>query len=408
MALPYVSSEVVAYDPLIELIRSMKLCDLRTNYTTICRQRLCSSFQSPRESFNRWLMERRSTYAVHLDPLLPSPCWSEEDKKCIETAWSEDGACTGVESIPMEHMISQSLYTELLEEFPCRLPYSSNLRDHQRSVKTYAEAVSRQTVEVGLEEEAAKNFSAIIEWCRAMEGSEEVVMPLGICTETEDIPRKKYAGRADAETARDTSAAALADEAYQIRVFCRPLNEYYWKTRVLDCCYKIQSCSYSAAKFISDCTRQIEAINSRGLAHYSVGCKPMTTFAIFAITHSPNGACSDDWDDIIRKHPFLSVDLFRSKFRIQRVRLEQLWDRYEHGLQISREDLWRSLIGPKLDGVDEAVLQKFKTNVFCLLVRYSAFYGSGLEGRGLQVCCSQCKSLSNAKRSKRRVDCPGV
>jgi len=74
------------------------------------------AIESPAESFNRWLLERKVVDRVPVDPLLPASC-------------------------PME--LSASMYREIINDIPLRLVKPKYQADARRQLVKYAEAARR-------------------------------------------------------------------------------------------------------------------------------------------------------------------------------------------------------------------------------------------------------------------------
>lgn len=96
--------------PEIEAMRAAYVVKLIKTYEDLCMRR--ESIRSPRESFHRWLMERR-IIDRGLDPLLPSQCLPE---------------------------ISPSMYREIMNDIPLKIIKPKFTGDARKQLSKYAEA----------------------------------------------------------------------------------------------------------------------------------------------------------------------------------------------------------------------------------------------------------------------------
>ncbi|MEQ2252552.1 mRNA (2'-O-methyladenosine-N(6)-)-methyltransferase [Ilyodon furcidens] len=99
--------------PEIELQRAQLVTKLRQHYHELCHQR--EGIDPPRESFNRWLLERK-VIDKGVDPLLPSEC---------------------------EPAVSPSMFREVMNDIPIRLSRIKNKKEAQKLLFKYAEAAKR-------------------------------------------------------------------------------------------------------------------------------------------------------------------------------------------------------------------------------------------------------------------------
>jgi phosphorylated CTD-interacting factor 1 len=96
--------------PDIELMRFRSTVTLRKKYEDLCRSKV--GVEEPKESFNRWLLERK-VLSISGDPLLPAL------------------------SLPK---ISQSMHREIIADVPVKLKRARNPADARKNLLTYAEA----------------------------------------------------------------------------------------------------------------------------------------------------------------------------------------------------------------------------------------------------------------------------
>lgn len=99
--------------PDIEILRLNYLMKLRSQYQEMCHTR--ENIDAPRESFNRWLIERK-TIDKGADPVLPSNCVPE---------------------------ISRSLYNEIITDIPIRLTRPKFGAEARKQLSRYAEAAKK-------------------------------------------------------------------------------------------------------------------------------------------------------------------------------------------------------------------------------------------------------------------------
>ncbi|XP_075384793.1 mRNA (2'-O-methyladenosine-N(6)-)-methyltransferase isoform X1 [Tenrec ecaudatus] len=106
-------SEVLPPHPEVELLRSQLILKLRQHYRELCQQR--EGIEPPRESFNRWMLERK-VVDKGSDPLLPSDC---------------------------EPVVSPSMFREIMNDIPIRLSRIKFREEAKRLLFKYAEAARR-------------------------------------------------------------------------------------------------------------------------------------------------------------------------------------------------------------------------------------------------------------------------
>nr|XP_060627566.1 mRNA (2'-O-methyladenosine-N(6)-)-methyltransferase [Anolis sagrei ordinatus] len=106
-------SDVLCPHPEVELLRSQLMLKLRTHYRELCQQR--EGIDPPRESFNRWMLERK-VVDKGSDPLLPSSC---------------------------EPVVSPSMFREIMNDIPIRLSRIKFREEAKRLLFKYAEAAKR-------------------------------------------------------------------------------------------------------------------------------------------------------------------------------------------------------------------------------------------------------------------------
>ncbi|XP_014672513.1 PREDICTED: phosphorylated CTD-interacting factor 1-like [Priapulus caudatus] len=99
--------------PEVEQLRARLVAKLRHQYQELCHSR--EGVDAPKESFNRWLLERK-VQSNGKDPLLPSGCPSE---------------------------VSVSMYREIMNDIPIRLTKPKFSGDARKQLARYAEAAKK-------------------------------------------------------------------------------------------------------------------------------------------------------------------------------------------------------------------------------------------------------------------------
>ncbi|KAJ8260459.1 hypothetical protein GJAV_G00182420 [Gymnothorax javanicus] len=99
--------------PEIELLRAQLTAKLRQHYHELCSQR--EGIEPPRESFNRWMLERK-VVDKGSDPLLPSDC---------------------------DPVISPSMFREVMNDIPIRLSRIKYKEEARKLLFKYAEAAKK-------------------------------------------------------------------------------------------------------------------------------------------------------------------------------------------------------------------------------------------------------------------------
>ncbi|XP_015271989.1 PREDICTED: phosphorylated CTD-interacting factor 1 [Gekko japonicus] len=106
-------SEVLPPHPEVELLRSQLMLKLRQHYQELCQQR--EGIDPPRESFNRWMLERK-VVDKGTDPLLPSDC---------------------------DPVVSPSMFREIMNDIPIRLSRIKFREEAKKLLFKYADAAKR-------------------------------------------------------------------------------------------------------------------------------------------------------------------------------------------------------------------------------------------------------------------------
>lgn len=116
--------------PDVENLRSTLTARLRTNYHEMCHSR--EGIECPKESFIRWLMERKVVDKGQ-DPLLPSVCHPE---------------------------VSQCMYREIMNDIPIKLVRPKFAGDARKQLSKYAEAAKKMIESRNASPESRK----IVKW----------------------------------------------------------------------------------------------------------------------------------------------------------------------------------------------------------------------------------------------------
>ncbi|XP_025833905.1 phosphorylated CTD-interacting factor 1 [Agrilus planipennis] len=131
--------------PEIEAFRCSLLTKLRQCYQELCHSR--EGIDAPKDSFNRWLMERKVIDTGN-DPLLPSSCYPE---------------------------ISLSMYKEIMNDIPIKLVRPKFTGDARKQLSRYAEAAKKIMESRNAEAESRKvvkwNVDETFQWLRRTVGA---------------------------------------------------------------------------------------------------------------------------------------------------------------------------------------------------------------------------------------------
>ncbi|KAJ3654671.1 hypothetical protein Zmor_013845 [Zophobas morio] len=131
--------------PEVEAYRCSLLAKLRQCYQELCHSR--ESIDAPKDSFNRWMMERKVIDSGY-DPLLPSNCYPE---------------------------ISLSMYKEIMNDIPIKLVRPKFTGDARKQLSRYAEAAKKIMESRNAEAESRKvvkwNVDETFQWLRKTVGA---------------------------------------------------------------------------------------------------------------------------------------------------------------------------------------------------------------------------------------------
>ncbi|XP_043255832.1 mRNA (2'-O-methyladenosine-N(6)-)-methyltransferase [Colletes gigas] len=131
--------------PEAEALRCGLLSKLRQCYQELCHTR--ESIDAPKDSFNRWLMERK-VIDCGSDPLLPSQCFPE---------------------------ISMSMYREIMNDIPIKLVRPKFTGDARKQLSRYAEAAKKMIESRAASSESRKvvkwNAEDTFQWLRRTVGA---------------------------------------------------------------------------------------------------------------------------------------------------------------------------------------------------------------------------------------------
>lgn len=131
--------------PDIETYRCSLAAKLRQCYQELCHSR--EAIDAPKDSFNRWLMERK-VIDTGSDPLLPSNCFPE---------------------------ISMSMYREIMNDIPIKLVRPKFTGDARKQLSRYAEAAKKMIESRNATPESRKvvkwNVEETFQWLRRTVGA---------------------------------------------------------------------------------------------------------------------------------------------------------------------------------------------------------------------------------------------
>ncbi|XP_068212202.1 mRNA (2'-O-methyladenosine-N(6)-)-methyltransferase isoform X1 [Palaemon carinicauda] len=117
--------------PSVEVLRGQLVSKLRSGYQEMCQAR--QGIDAPRDSFGRWLMERK-VVDQGWDPLLPSQCFPE---------------------------VSQSMYREIMNDIPIKLQRPKFTGESRKQLSKYAEAAKRM---IETSRNASQESRKIVKW----------------------------------------------------------------------------------------------------------------------------------------------------------------------------------------------------------------------------------------------------
>ncbi|XP_074113087.1 phosphorylated CTD-interacting factor 1 [Cotesia typhae] len=138
-------SNLLHVHPDAEALRCSLLSKLRQCYQELCHTR--ESIDAPKDSFNRWLMERK-VIDCGSDPLLPSQCFPE---------------------------ISMSMYREIMNDIPIKIVRPKFTGDARKQLSRYAEAAKKMIESRSASSESRKvvkwNAEDTFQWLRRTVGA---------------------------------------------------------------------------------------------------------------------------------------------------------------------------------------------------------------------------------------------
>ncbi|KAK0081013.1 hypothetical protein PV325_012942 [Microctonus aethiopoides] len=138
-------SNLLHIHPDAEALRCSLLSKLRICYQELCHTR--ESIDDPKDSFNRWLMERK-VIDCGSDPLLPSQCFPE---------------------------ISMSMYREIMNDIPIKIVRPKFTGDARKQLSRYAEAAKKMIESRSASSESRKvvkwNAEDTFQWLRRTVGA---------------------------------------------------------------------------------------------------------------------------------------------------------------------------------------------------------------------------------------------
>lgn len=138
-------SSLAHVHPDAEMLRCSLLAKLRQCYQELCHTR--ESIDAPKDSFNRWLMERK-VIDCGSDPLLPSQCFPE---------------------------ISLSMYREIMNDIPIKIVRPKFTGDARKQLSRYAEAAKKMIESRSASSESRKvvkwNAEDTFQWLRRTVGA---------------------------------------------------------------------------------------------------------------------------------------------------------------------------------------------------------------------------------------------
>ncbi|KAL7990152.1 hypothetical protein Chor_010506 [Crotalus horridus] len=323
-------SEVLPPHPEVELLRSQLMLKLRQHYRELCQQR--EGIDPPRESFNRWMLERK-VVDKGSDPLLPSSC---------------------------EPIVSPSMFREIMNDIPIRLSRIKFREEAKRLLFKYAEAAKRLI-------ESSKNHH------------ETPIGYLGSCCFKEYL--------------RDIFARWL-DRLEHLRKQCGPHVSAAAKDSVEGICSKIYHISLEYVKRIREkhlaLLKEHNISGSCSSVPVGVGSLSGRGCRILG-TNFPSSPAEveppDVQDRLVYCYPLrLTVPSPALPSMEMHVENSLVCVRYKgEVVKVSRSYFSKLWLLYRYSCIDDASFEHFLPRVWCLLRRYQMMFGIGLhEGTGLQ------------------------
>uniref|UniRef100_A0A8C2JDD2 mRNA (2'-O-methyladenosine-N(6)-)-methyltransferase n=1 Tax=Cyprinus carpio TaxID=7962 RepID=A0A8C2JDD2_CYPCA len=306
--------------PEIELQRAQLTTKLRQHYHELCSQR--EGIEPPRESFNRWLLERK-VVDKGLDPLLPSEC---------------------------DPVISPSMFREIMNDIPIRLSRIKYKEEARKLLFKYAEAAKKMIDSRNATPDSRKvvkwNVEDTMNWLRRdHSASKEDYMD-----RLEHL--RKQCGPHVASVAKD-SVEGICSKIYHISA------EYVRRMRQAHLTL-LKECNISVGQNLSDLffLFKVDGTESTEVQDRLVYCYPVR----LSIPSPPQPR--------VELHFENDVACLRYKGEMVKV---------NRGHFSKLELLYR------YSCIDDPRFEKFLSRVWCLIKRYQMMFGSGVnEGSGLQ------------------------
>ncbi|XP_057702744.1 mRNA (2'-O-methyladenosine-N(6)-)-methyltransferase [Corythoichthys intestinalis] len=305
--------------PEIELQRAQLVTKLRQHYHELCHQR--EGIDPPRESFNRWLLERKVTDKGQ-DPVLPSDC---------------------------RPVISPSMFREVMNDIPIRLSRIKYKEEARKLLFKYAEAAKKMMDSRNASPESRK----VVKW-----NAEDTMSWLR----------------------RDHSASKedYMDRLEHLRQQCGPHVTAVAKDSVEGICSKIYqlSCEYSRRLrhthlgLLQDPPTEASEEEGAAAASATLAADPSPTPSRLVYCYPLRLARPSP--------PLPRVELhFENDVACLRFRGEMV--------KVNRGHFSKLELLYRYGCIDDSRFEKFLSRVWCLLKRYQVMFGGAAnEGTGLQ------------------------
>ncbi|XP_074262692.1 mRNA (2'-O-methyladenosine-N(6)-)-methyltransferase isoform X1 [Saimiri boliviensis] len=322
-------SEVLPPHPEVELLRSQLILKLRQHYRELCQQR--EGIEPPRESFNRWMLERK-VVDKGSDPLLPSNC---------------------------EPIVSPSMFREIMNDIPIRLSRIKFREEAKRLLFKYAEA-ARRLIE---SRSASPDSRKVVKWN---------------VEDTFSWLRKDHSA----------SKEDYMDRLEHLRRQCGPHVSAAAKDSVEGICSKIYHISLEYVKRIREKhlailkENNISVCGTQQLQRENEQCGPsllsLPTEEVEAAEVEPRLVYCYPVRLAVSAPPMPSVEMHMEN--------NVVCIRYKGEMvKVSRNYFSKLWLLYRYSCIDDSAFERFLPRVWCLLRRYQMMFGVGLyEGTGLQ------------------------
>ncbi|EPT27207.1 phosphorylated CTD-interacting factor 1 [Toxoplasma gondii TgCatPRC2] len=276
--------------PLIELVRQYEILGVRLQYEQLCQSLVKNIRQSmpgmdicgcgdrsrwfaPRESFNRWLMERRSIVACHADPLIPSPIQPSLSSR--EGDIDEESECV-------------SITREILDDLPMKIHIGDTSLETRENVLRFTQMLASEmrVNQQMVAELPPSDVQPIMQWIRELEDGEGA-RPL-IASHTGHNERRRLENsvsnalpqanmvnngateapteKQDEDTLVEISQSSIKEVVYNTIRLARPVVECLYAEKVSRVVRQLQEISRDAASRVQEFCKSCNSSKNAGVA----------------------------------------------------------------------------------------------------------------------------------------------